>query len=112
MKIIEQSITRSELSTMAREQFGDWIKAVVDIERGILAVGAEFHADMEAELLAHGSVQENLWGINLYPDQPQGDWIIFDSMINVRPSQGNLSRGVQSQDIQVKIRAVVGQFIL
>jgi hypothetical protein len=52
------------------------------------------HADQEAELPADGSAQEDLWGINLHPDVADADWLEFDSMVNLRPSFGNRSRGV------------------
>ena len=95
---------------MAEEQFGDWIKAVVDVSRGIIAVGGDLHADDEAALLADGSRQRDLWGINLYPEE-RGDWIEFDSMINLRPSQGNRSRGVDDERIRARIREVVGSLV-
>jgi hypothetical protein len=53
-----------------------------------------------------------LWGINLYPSQyGQADWIEFDSMINIRPRQGNRSRGVEDPIAQEKIKAVVGRLV-
>ena len=72
------------------------VKAVVDLRRGLMLLDADLHADQEAELLADGSAQEDLWGINLYPGIPGGDWVEFDSMINLRPSSGNRSRGVDA----------------
>ena len=80
---------------MAREQFGDMVKAVVDVEQGIMAIGGELHADEEAVLLDQGSRQADLWGINLYPDAAAVRALEFDSMINVRPAQGNRSRSVE-----------------
>ena len=62
-------------------------------------------------LLDDGSRQQELWGINLYPDDATDDWIEFDSMINVRPAQGNRSRGVENSDVQELIRAIVGELI-
>ena len=79
---------------MAKARFGDMVKAVVDLRRGVMLLDADMHADQEAELLADGSAQQDLWGINLYPDLPDTDWLEFDSMINLRPSFGNRSRGV------------------
>ena len=76
-----------ELRLIARQQFGDLVKAVVDVESNLMAVGGELHSEEEAVLLDLGSRQRNLWGINLYPDMPGGKWIEFDSMINVRPSR-------------------------
>ena len=52
-----------------------------------------------------------MWGINLYPDRKGDEFIEFDSMINVRPAQGNRSRVVESMDIQKKIRAVVAKIL-
>ena len=96
---------------MAEQQFGDWIKAVVDVSRGIMAVGGELHADDEAALLSDGSRQGDLWGINLYPAVHGPDWIEFDSMINLRPSQGNRSRGVDDERLRDRIREVVGRLV-
>jgi len=39
------------------------------------------------------------------------DFLEFDSMINMRPSQGNLSRGVDSEDIQKSIVKIGDQWI-
>ena len=70
IKIIRDTVTRHELNEMAKQQFGDMVKAVVDVEQGIMAIGGELHSDEEAILLDQGSVQKNLWGINLYPERP------------------------------------------
>ena len=91
--------------------FGDMVKAVVDTERGMLAVDAELHADLEKLLLEDGSVQQNLWGINLYPELNEEDFIEFDSMINIRPYQDNPSRDVLNPVIREKIRQVVFNLI-
>ena len=107
MKIVTDTITISEIKEMAASLFGDMVKAVVDIERGIIAVDAELHSDLEALLLDNGSKQRNLWGINIYPDQGQNEFVEFDSMINVRPSQGNRSRGVEDKALCSKIIGVV-----
>src|SRR3989338_7029795 len=109
MKIITKTLSMDELKRMAAATFGDMVKAVVDIERGLLAVDAELHSDLEAVLLQHGSKQKNLWGINLYPETPDEDFIEFDSMINVRPSQGNRSRGVEDENLRKKIVEIVNQ---
>jgi len=92
--------------------YGGLVKAVVDIEKIIMAVDAELHADEEALLLDNGSRQENLWGINIYPDNiGKENWIEFDSMINLRPSQGNRSRSVEDKNIQQKIITIVKKLI-
>ena len=105
--IITKKISKNELKQLAEQRFGDLVKAVVDIKRDIMAVGGELHADEEAELLKNGSQQSDLWGINLYPDESEEKWIAFDSMINIRPSQNNRSRDVESPEIKKKIKDIV-----
>ena len=97
---------------MAAEQFGDFVKAVVDVGRGVMAIGGELHADEEALLLEHGARQANLWGINLYPERPTAELVEFDSMINVRPSQGNRSRGVEDALVRRQIQDIVGRLVV
>ena len=109
MKIIRGQIERKELQRLAEAGFGDMVKVVVDVEAEILAVDAELHADLEATLLQEGSLQANLWGINLYPELVGEDFVEFDSMINMRPSQKNKSRGVESQAIRARIIQVVAK---
>mgnify|MGYP000920192591 CR=1 FL=1 len=109
MKIITQSITLNEIKAMATAIFGDLVKAVVDIDRELIAVDAELHSDLEALLLEDGSKQKSLWGINLYPDMQGDDFIEFDSMINVRPSQGNRSRNVEDGALRKQIMEIVSK---
>ena len=97
---------------MASSMFGDLVKAVVDVDREILAIDAELHSDLEALLLDRGSSQGNLWGINLYPLQSGDHFIEFDSMINVRPSQGNRSRGVDDPGVRASILLVVQRRVI
>lgn len=105
--IVRNTIAKKELAEMAKDQFGDWIKAVVDIEKEIMAVGGDLHADEEAVLLDDSSEQKNLWGINLWLEKSADEWIEFDSMINIRSSVGNRSRNIESQEIQEKIRKII-----
>ncbi len=109
--LITESITRDGLKTIAEERFGDMVKAVIDLEKGIMAIGGEMHADEEAFLLERGSKQENLWGINLYPESIGDQFIEFDSMINIRPRQNNRSRNVESEEIRNQILAIVKKFV-
>ncbi|MBI4239453.1 hypothetical protein HY620_00500 [Candidatus Uhrbacteria bacterium] len=91
---------------MALQPFGDLVKAVVDVSQGIMAVNGELHADEEKILLERGSRQEDLWGINIYPESTDA-MIEFDSMINIRPSQDNRSRSVEDKQTQEKIKKIV-----
>ena len=111
IKLIRDAVTRHALNDMAKQQFGDMVKAVVDVEQGIMAIGGELHSDEEAMLLDQGSAQKHLWGINLYPERPVPEWIEFDSMINVRPSGGNRSRYVESDKIRDAVTTIVNRLV-
>jgi hypothetical protein len=111
IRIVKVPVSRTELSEFAKQQFGEMVKAVADIEQGIMALGGELHSDEEAMLLDQGSAQRNLWGFNIYPEKRGPDWIEFDSMINVRPSSGNRSRYVERAEIRQAIIDVVNQLI-
>ena len=111
IKIIEESLSKKELIKIAEEGFGDLVKAVVDIEKGWMAIGGELHADEETLLLKSGSRQENLWGINLYINKSEEEFIEFDSVINLRPAQGNRSRGIENLEIQKRVREIVEKLI-
>ena len=111
MKIIKSKISINELKKMAEMMFGNLIKAVVDIDKEIMAVNGELHSDEEALLLEKNSKQENLWGINIYPEIKGDDWIEFDSMINLRPSLKNFSRVIDNPNIRKKIIKIVNKLI-
>lgn len=110
MKIVTETLSYDELKRMSAA-FGNMVKAVVDVDREILALNAELHSDLEAMLLEDGSKQNNLWGINLYPGMQGDDFIEFDSMINMRPSQGNKTRGVDDEVARRKIVEIVSKRI-
>ncbi len=111
MKIITETISLKDLEEMAAAGFGDMVKAVVDVDREIIAVDAELHADLEAFLLENGSKQKDLWGINFYPELEGEAFLEYDSMINIRPSQDNRSRGVKNAELRKKIEGIIAQRI-
>ena len=98
--IVSSRLARSELARLVRLFFEDMVKVVVDVERGIVAVGGELHADAEALLLDQGSRQANLWGANYYPGKGREECLEFTALINIRPSQGN--RGMLIEDAQTR----------
>jgi len=111
MRLVNASITLHEIAEEAKKTFGEMVKAVVDIEKRIMVIGGDMHADEEAELIKNGSNQQDLWGINLYPDLTEDLWMEFDSMINVRPLQGNMSRMIQDEATKQKIRVIVDSLV-
>lgn len=113
MKIVKRAITIREIKEMADKMFGDLVKAVVDVEKKIMAIDGELHADEEALLLKNGSKQKNLWGINLYPDYfGKKDFIEYDSMINIRPSQQNMTRNVEDPKLKKNIKSIVDKLVI
>jgi hypothetical protein len=111
MQLIDQPVSVKTLSKIAIQRFGDLVKAVVDVNKEIMVIDASLHADEEAYLIKSGSDQRDLWGINIYPSLEGDDFIEFDSMINLRPSQDNITRGVDNLAIQTRIRKIVNMLI-
>jgi hypothetical protein len=113
MKQVNERISVKELNKMAEAMYGNLVKAVVDIQKGTLVVDAEMHADEEQILLEAGSKQNDLWGINLYPSKfGTAEFIEFDSMINIRPRQQNMSRYVEDETIRQRIKNLVNQKVI
>ncbi|MCG2689856.1 DUF5674 family protein [Candidatus Parcubacteria bacterium] len=111
MKIIKEKITLQELAEMSEKMFDNLVKAVVDLEKEIMAVDGDLHADEYTLLIENGSEPQGLWGINLYPNRTGGDFIEFDSMINIRPHQGNKSRGIEDEKTQKRIKEIVSKLV-
>lgn len=108
MKTVKDTITIAELKEMMKTFSGVFVKAVVDIEKEIMAVDAELHADLRELLMeAENSQHQNIWGINLYPEKMGDDFIEFDSMVNIKPGFENRTRGVENPEIREKIKNVV-----
>jgi Protein of unknown function (DUF5674) len=112
VQIVREPIAIATLKQMTERMFGNLVKAVVDTERGIMAIDGEMHADEEALLLGDGSHQAGIWGINLHPGQfGTPDFIEFDSVINIRPSQGNRTRSVDDRAARGQVTAVVDRLV-
>lgn len=111
MKIIDTKITKRELIDKYCGYFKTLIKTVVDIKKEVIALDAELHADLEAYLLERGSKQEDLWGINLYPQKEKEDFIEYTALINIRPHQNNYSVEIEDDLIKEKIREIVDKLV-
>ena len=114
MRILETPIKKLDLVNSSSNFIDEnAIKAVVDVAREIIAVDSGMHYECEQLLLENGSNQQDLWGINLYLDSDNLDDLVeFDSMINIRPTQGNRSRSVEDPEIQTKIKSIVSKWLL
>ena len=104
MVILVTKKADEETLKKAAEDLAGYIKFVVDTERKILTAGGTRHVEGEQMLLKEGSKQENLWGGGL---DLETDEIDYDSMINIRPKQGNTSREVLSVELRKQIEEIV-----
>ena len=102
--LVRERLDRQVLAELVHRHFEDMVKYVVDVERGVAAVGGELHADEEVVLLEDGSRQEDLWGANYYPGRGSEDCIEYTSLINIRPSAGNRSMVVEDEVLRKRIR--------
>lgn len=104
----DKKATPAELDKMSYE-LGNYIKVVVDIEKGILAGGGGMHFDEEQLLLEYGCKQVNLWGGGIDFITKEVD---YNSMINVRPGQNNLSRDILSEEKRAKFKKIIEDLLL
>ena len=113
MEIIQDKISVQKLEEMAEKMFGNLVKAMVDVEKEIIAVDAPMHADLlELLIEKENSEPKDIWGINIFPDKNGEDLIEFDSMMNVKPAFGNRTRGVDDKNIREKITEIVNKLII
>ncbi|MFW6085440.1 MAG: DUF5674 family protein [Gemmatimonadota bacterium] len=109
--ILAEPITPDVLRILVDRFFEDMVKYVVDLERGLVAVGGELHADAEALLLEDGSRQRDLWGANYYPGRGADECIEFTSLINIRPAEGNRSMELVDDRLRARVRALTFELI-
>ena len=109
--LLEKRIEPAELARLLALFFEDMVKFVVDVRRGIAAVGGELHADAEAVLLEAGSEQQDLWGANYYPGRGEEGCIEYTALINIRPAQGNRSMEVEEAAVRDRIRELTFSLI-
>ncbi|BAY15057.1 hypothetical protein NIES2109_63770 (plasmid) [Nostoc sp. HK-01] len=105
--MIRERATKQQIDEMLKT-WGVFIKIVVDIEREILAGGAERHYECEQELLKDGSKQKNLWGADWCPYTQE---MVFESIINIRPSQNNRTMIIESPDIRERVTQITLQLL-
>jgi hypothetical protein len=112
MKIIKQPININEILKSRETNFVEMLKVVVDVQKEILAVDAELHADLEQLLIENGSEQKNLWGANVYPLKSKDDFIEYTALINIRPAMGNKSMEVLDKDVSSKMETIIRTLLL
>ncbi len=111
IRIIKEKIIKLELEELAKEFYVEMVKGVADIEREIIALGGEWHMDANEVLIKDGSKQQNLWGFNIYLNKPREEMLEYNSLINIRPKQGNKSMEIENEEIKNKIFEIVNNLV-
>lgn len=109
--IVSEPITKDEARAIGNPWYEDMVKGVVDIEKGIVALGGEYHMDANVVLVANGSAQDKVWGFNIYPDKKE-DWIAFVSLINIRPALGNTTMEMKNEETREAMRTIIERLIV
>ncbi len=109
--IAHEPIDEATLAELARSWYHTLVKGVADIERGVLALGGEWHMDANNILIGDGSEQQNLWGFNLYPAKQGNEAIEYNSLINIRPAQDNRAMEIASPDIRIAVCKTVSTIV-
>ena len=106
--ILFNIIDKEHFQNCAHKNFGEYmVKLVADVNKEVIAYDAEWHADLEAELLEKGSLQKDLWGFNYYPD---ADVLEYNSLINIRPLE-NKSTDILDAEICAKVEHVFRMWV-
>ena len=104
--IVREAIDTETLDALAKEWHHSLVKGVADISRSVVALGGEWHMDANNRLIENGSEQKNLWGFNLYPKENGDAAIEYNSLINIRPLQGNRSMELMDEGTRRAVRRV------
>lgn len=107
IKIFNSKVSNQELLALAESSYVDMVKGVVDVNKRLIALGGELHADCEQVLLDQGCKQVDLWGFNIYPKKTKEDYLEYTSMINIRPKQGNMQREIKDLNLRKKIKDII-----
>jgi len=111
-QIVKEKISKEELSKIMRDNYGEMVKVAVDVKRGVLAVGGEWHSEGDEILNQDGSSRENVWGINFYPWKPTGKRIEYHALINLKPSVGHTEMEILDSELKQEIKSVIEKLLL
>jgi len=109
--ILNERIAPDALRVLVERHFEDMVKFVADVERRIVAIGGQLHADQEAVLLEDGSRQQDLWGANYYPGRGPERCLEFTSLINIRPAHDNRSMMIEDDSLRTRVREMAHELI-
>src|SRR3989338_8442126 len=105
--VVHKPVDTQTLESLAKGWHQTLVKGVADIKTGLVALGGEWHMDANSKLIEEGSEQKNLWGFNIYPKESGDAAIEYNSLINIRPLQGNRSMEIANEEIRKVVRRTV-----
>lgn len=106
--LLTSQATDKQIKNASKDLDG-YIKFVVDIDKKVMTAGGLRHFEGEQLLLSQGSHQENLWGGGVDLQTKELD---FESMINIRPVQNNLSREILNSKIRDLVKQIVSDLLV
>lgn len=104
----KEPYTKEEIQKLL-EELDPYIKTVIDLDLEVCSAGARMHFEEEKILMESGSVQSDLWGGGF---DIQTKTIAFDSMINLRPNDNNLSNEILDPILRRKFEDLTKRFFL
>ncbi len=108
MVLVEKEISRKKLLKMSEKMYENLVKVVVDIDKGTMIVDGALHADQEAFMLNQGSLQKNLYGINVLFDNADPDTLYLE-VVGPGFEVSNLNRGDISPHERLTIKRENGK---
>jgi hypothetical protein len=107
IRLIRTPIPAGTLAELA-ELLGDRVRLALDVGRGVIAAGGEFHADCEEALLDDGSDGDDIWGLEYWPGT---DGVSFVSLINIKPQVGNRTTDVQDPTVRSRLETLLRELL-
>ena len=86
------------------EELKTYVKLAVDVRQRIVAGDGALHVDCQAALLEDGSEPQDVWGADWVPESRE---VRFESLINIRPKQGNRSMTIADAKLRSTIESIV-----
>ena len=111
-RIVREKIPKEALSAAARENFETMVKVAVDVARGLLTVGGEWHSEGQELLVRDGSSGAEVWGVNFYPWHEPKNRIEYIALINIKPSVPNRAMEIHDTHVKQEIHDIVQTLLL
>lgn len=113
IKIIKEKISKEELKNVMEKGFGSMVKVSVDVEKEILAIGGDWHAESQDLLVKQEkSDGQSVWGINFYPRGAAEKRIEYTALINIKPSLSHRDMTIRDKLIRDKIKNIINKLLL